>query len=513
MWDDPTDTHLFTDANARAADILINLMADYDMDLALPLGTPTHQHFVSKRLLQLDHVICSGNFLPNLLMCNAFPENQPPKTDHFPIVTIFDLTITRNVEEPKYNFRGTDWPEFHSGLKARVQKVTLRDPQNIEDFEAMLDEVTNAILSNMKEFVPISRPSPYAKRWWSKELAQERTALRTLAKKAAHKRKTNPSHPVHEEFRRARNDYGQHLRDARRDHWEDWVEATDAMSLWTVNKFVMAAPFDGGSSRIPTLKVKQADDTIREVRDNEAKSKALHDSFFYPPPQDSGINPDFEYPPPKTEFHHVTDDQIHRAIGKLKLYKAPGPNQISNSVYTHCADILVPFLGRLFRATFHLKHYPECWKLYSTVVIRKPGKPDYSIAKAYQPIALLDTMAKILSSCIVEDFVFMAEKYSMLPANHFGCRPGRTATNLLHYLVKWVRDSLRKKLVVSVLFHDITGAFPNTVIPVLIHDMRCNGVPKEYTDWIQRRMDGRKTILAFDDYKSDPFQIFNGLDQ
>jgi hypothetical protein len=101
----------------------------------------------------------------------------------------------------------------------------------------------------------------------------------------------------------------------------------------------------------------------------------------------------------------------------------------------------------------------------------------------------------------------------LLPATHFGCRPGRTATDSLHYLVKWVRDSLRKGMVVSALFLDIQGAFPNTVIPRLIHNMRVRGIPAEYTDWLQRRVDGRRTTLCFDDYRSDPFEVLNGLDQ
>jgi hypothetical protein len=75
MWDDPKDSHLFMDANTKAVDILINLMADYDMDLALPPGVPTHQHFVTKKTSRLDQVICSCDFLNNLVMCDAFPEN------------------------------------------------------------------------------------------------------------------------------------------------------------------------------------------------------------------------------------------------------------------------------------------------------------------------------------------------------------------------------------------------------------------------------------------------------
>lgn len=40
---------------------------------------------------------------------------------------------------------------------------------------------------------------------------------------------------------------------------------------------------------------------------------------------------------------------------------------------------------------------------------------------------------------------------------------------------------------VSGLFLDISGAFPNTVIPVLIHNMRMRRIPVEFTDWIARQ--------------------------
>jgi len=68
-------------------------------------------------------------------------------------------------------------------------------------------------------------------------------------------------------------------------------------------------------------------------------------------------------------------------------------------------------------------------------------------------------------------------------------------------------------MVVSALFLDIQGAFPNTVIPRLVHNLRVRGIPTEYTDWIQRRVQGRKTTLCFDDYRSEPFEVLSGLDQ
>jgi hypothetical protein len=84
-------------------------------------------------------------------------------------------------------------------------------------------------------------------------------------------------------------------------------------------------------------------------------------------------------------------------------------------VFVKTADLLPPHLGHIFRVTFDLEFYPETWKLSTTVVLRKPGRPDYTIPKAYRPIALLDTMAKILSSCVAEDVAYIAEKHQLLP--------------------------------------------------------------------------------------------------
>jgi hypothetical protein len=98
-------------------------------------------------------------------------------------------------------------------------------------------------------------------------------------------KKRHPTHPIIEEFRAARNTYAQSVRDTRTQHWEEWIESTDKFSMWIVNKFVTAPPTDGGSARIPTLRVKDQNGVVREVADNAGKSEALYNSFFYPPQQ------------------------------------------------------------------------------------------------------------------------------------------------------------------------------------------------------------------------------------
>ncbi|KAJ3499955.1 hypothetical protein NMY22_g19430 [Coprinellus aureogranulatus] len=217
--------------------------------------------------------------------------------------------------------------------------------------------------------------------------------------------------------------------------------------------------------------------------------------------------------PEEFDVETVTDDDIREAIGKLQPYKAPGPNGISNSVFTHCADILIPYLGPIFRATFTARHYPSRWKVSKTIVLRKPGRADYGLANSYRPIALMDTMSKLLSSCVKTKIEYWVEVKGLLPKNQFGGRPGRTTTDSLHMLMSFIKGAWRKGQEVMALFLDVKGAFPSVVVPVLLKDMEKRGVPKDYRDWFSRKLEGRKTIIAFDDYQSSPVEVKMGLDQ
>ena len=49
------------------------------------------------------------------------------------------------------------------------------------------------------------------------------------------------------------------------------------------------------------------------------------------------------------------------------------------------------------------------------VFLRKPGKSDYTNPAAYRPIALLNTLGKVLESIIATRLKDIAEKHSLLP--------------------------------------------------------------------------------------------------
>ena len=152
---------------------------------------------------------------------------------------------------------------------------------------------------------------------------------------------------------------------------------------------------------------------------------------------------------------------ILRCIKNLKPYKASKSGSVPNSIFTHAGEILIPHLGPLFRATHTLDFYPREWATTETLVLKKPGKTDYTVPLAWQPIVLSDGMAWLLNSCHTSDMVSMCEIHKILPPNHYGARPGRTTMDSIHMLTKTVKDAWRKGQVTSSLFLDIKSPFPS----------------------------------------------------
>ena len=157
--------------------------------------------------------------------------------------------------------------------------------------------------------------------------------------------------------------------------------------------------------------------------------------------------------------------------------------------------------------------YYEPWKNFTTVVLCKPGKPRYDTPKAYRPIALLNTLGKVLTSIVAEQLTYYTEKYALLPPLHFGGRPAHTTSDALHYVTHKIKDSWRKKQVTSVLFLDIKGALPNVVNEKLIANMRERKVPTKIVRFVENMLQDRTTKIRFDDHESSKIKLDNGIGQ
>ena len=220
--------------------------------------------------------------------------------------------------------------------------------------------------------------------------------------------------PLWERFKDLRRAFNRELDKAKWEHWRDWLEKSTDPDLWTAHKYITAAPGDGGKTRIPDL-VQSKGGTQNVANTNIGKGRMLAKSFF-PCKPDEEETPQTECRArPICKADPISKEQIRRAIARLKPYKAPGPDGVPNIVLMKCADILIDRLWRIYAAIWDRGLYYAPWHESVTIVLRKPGKPRYDTPKAYRPIALLNTLGKILTSIAAEQLTYYTDKYRLLP--------------------------------------------------------------------------------------------------
>src|SRR5271155_444617 len=198
-WEDPSNSCLFTNRNLEEAQILIDLLSDYNMDLALPQYTLT---IINSRggNTRPDDVFISEDISNWIVKCEVLTD-RPPKADHFPIVTHLDFPLQKPVKDKPWNFRATDWNRFHKELEE-----ALRNDPHIEQLhdaaqiDSVLYQVETAVLNMMEKVVPRSNPTPYSKRWWTKDLDKARIRSRQAASWSKQFGQF-PLHSSHEEAR------------------------------------------------------------------------------------------------------------------------------------------------------------------------------------------------------------------------------------------------------------------------------------------------------------------------
>lgn len=224
-------------------------------------------------------------------------------------------------------------------------------------------------------------------------------------------------------------------------------------------------------------------DTEGKYHTQDKDKATVKTQYFFPTPIQANIEdiPGAIYP---NEIdagpQFVTKAEVEDLLGKLPSDKAPGPDGISNRLLKFCRKTLSETRTEIFNACILLGYHPKGFKESITVILRKPQKARYDIPKAYRPIALLNTMGKVLEKLIADRISKAAEKFHLLPDEQMGARPNRSSISAVELITEqihtiWGHD---KKKVATLLSLDISGAFDNVSHERLIHNLREKGIPR-----------------------------------
>jgi len=158
---------------------------------------------------------------------------------------------------------------------------------------------------------------------------------------------------------------------------------------------------------------------------------------------------------------------------------------------------------------------PQCLKESTTVVLRKEQKKDYTLASSYRPIALENTLAKLIEKVVADKITYAAETNNLLPWNQMGARKNRSTISGLDLLVSTIQTAWKSKkgTIVSMLSLDISGAFDNVSHKRLLWTLDKLGLPEWMVRFTASFLSERRTRIIHSGSTSEWIPTANGIPQ
>jgi len=151
--------------------------------------------------------------------------------------------------------------------------------------------------------------------------------------------------------------------------------------------------------------------------------------------------------------------------------------------------------------SLHSHTLPTILKRVLTMVIPKPGKPDYLVPKAYGMISLLPTLSKTIEHVALARMPVFTP--NCLSPVQFACRKGYSPLDAVHLILEKVYKASNDKLYSSALFLDVQGAFDKVLHKRLAEIMTNSKFPPYLGDWVQSYLSDRSVQIA-DGAASEP---------
>ena len=378
-----------------------------------------------------------------------------------------------------------------------------------EELEAEASWIQNSLKVVLDTHAPGKAACARSKRWWTAEIKEMRRSF------AGARRAYKGGRASFDEYRRVRNDYYCPIRKAKRLAWERFLEgvfptevhselASDPERCWRALRYTKPqAP-----SHTPAIKVSGVDGQPDKVVTTAEEKEEIFMAQAFPPQTmtDGGMS----FP---GSIADVSAREVREALFAQPVKKAPGVDGIGfkalRLLWQWAEDRITSLVQGCIRTGYH----PCTWKTAKGILLRKQGKPTYTVAKAYRVISLLSCLGKVVEKVVATWITNFCEREDNFHRGQFGCRRGRGTSDAVAQLVAKVEKAWGTKRTALALLLDVKGAFDRVNKTQLLRRMVQAGIAGNIVRWVDSFLSYRRAMLVIDGRTGETCDIQAGLPQ
>ncbi|KAB5587878.1 Reverse transcriptase from mobile element jockey protein [Ceratobasidium theobromae] len=299
------------------------------------------------------------------------------------------------------------------------------------------------------------------------------------------------------------------IRRAKRTFFDDIIkkahqgeEASTTNSIWEINRWWRGRKV----SNLPTLK--RPDSSL--ATSNGQKAALFHSTFFphipcSPPatlldtfPQ----RPRFSLPP-------ILESEIADSLALCHNRSAPGAFGTNYLLLKWAFEARPALFTRLYNACIQLRYHPVCLRNALISPIPKPNRYDMASPKSYRPIALLETLSKLLEKIVAKRITAMAGRLNLIPPDQFGGKEKSSCLDAGLAFIHDVQSAHAQKRFASAALLDISGYYNNIDHDILVRITEKMGFPPDYSGWLASYLSNRKACFRINGEIGEFFDLAN----
>ncbi len=201
----------------------------------------------------------------------------------------------------------------------------------------------------------------------------------------------------------------------------------------------------------------------------------------------------------------VSEDEVRRALKRVNIRKAAGPDGITGRVLRSCADQLAGLFTSIFNESLATSVVPTSFKKSIIIPVPKNNKP--SCLNDYRPVALTSIVMKVFER-LVKSHISSSIPVTL---DHPNRSTDDAISHIFHSSLTHI-DSSNGNFA-RLLFIDYSSAF-NTIVPIkLTSKLTGLGLNTSLCDWIQDFLTGRPQVVKVGQFTSNSITLNVGAPQ